>query len=792
MLERPVKCFVLGWLLLNLIALPAAAVYNEDIGHISKEIRKEEANMGLFGKVSVITIGHIGERHEKVILLNGLANDEKTAAVKEADNSLIKTKKPILLIYAVWFSLIGLCSAVLWQRSRKSQITVFLILAIVIAILFGFIFYVKSNLSKKQMKDVDKIYSDFLTTSGIKNYVRLCLENATKEALLLEGRQGGKLYDYQISPYGELSSRIRFSFKHENYTGNLSYDLTYAMDTRQSGTYAGIQYLDPPGYPYKGNLATKPYANNSDLYPFGIGRENSNFPFGLFPMLCSFAGPNRMDFPDYNYSCYLYSPTSSIQNDMEIYIANKTLECLNFSAAYESGYNITAGSMNISFLFGEADVVADMDYPLTISVEGEPPITKFFEYHTKQPVRFKLIYELATKLLERDAQDIFFDMVDDADALNNCPVFDPETRTRNEIFNRSCIEEGMRIERFKDYCLGSGDCAVVDSSDNYSDIYAIIDKNSTIDGREYAFIFAVANRAPVLDYIDESINETTRYFQAMNLDTRYTNLNLTKVYNKTAYAPAPDNYSIVVDEGDKIEIFPYAKDPDEEYEPRPSLAYSYGGWLTNASLGYVDPVNNRLDTYYLWTGTNEWESSDYYTYGYNQGYTYTLRDADYTTDNLDVGYHLVILNITDNEGLADWQNLTIQVRCNTTNTCCNESLDYHFRDSECNSTSNCTQHRDGACIGEKYISNCDSYSGDCEYNHTETDYIACYGRICDQTKVVCSGICINSGLYNCPSFDCNSICDLNSNCVSPPVDDCCVNKYKSNPLGYCGTSIDSC
>ena len=55
------------------------------------------------------------------------------------------------------------------------------------------------------------------------------------------------------------------------------------------------------------------------------------------------------------------------------------------------------------------------------------------------------------------------------------------------------------------------------------------------------------------------------------------------IYNKTSFADAPSNYSIVVDQGKMIEIIPLGLDPDGEY-----LKYSYQGWMTPHEIAYTD------------------------------------------------------------------------------------------------------------------------------------------------------------------------------------------------------------
>src|SRR3989344_3489418 len=79
---------------------------------------------------------------------------------------------------------------------KKAQITIFLVLAIVIALIFGFLFYVVNNFGTD--KSSDKLYEEFLTTSNLKENVQNCLEISTKKAIMLAGLQGGRLYDWQL------------------------------------------------------------------------------------------------------------------------------------------------------------------------------------------------------------------------------------------------------------------------------------------------------------------------------------------------------------------------------------------------------------------------------------------------------------------------------------------------------------------------------------------------------------------------------------------------------------------
>lgn len=82
---------------------------------------------------------------------------------------------------------------------KKSQVTIFLLLGIVVAIIFGFLFYTLNKVAKGGIEqDADKIYDDFLRATQIKSHVQACLRESTKQGIRLAALQGGRIYDNQI------------------------------------------------------------------------------------------------------------------------------------------------------------------------------------------------------------------------------------------------------------------------------------------------------------------------------------------------------------------------------------------------------------------------------------------------------------------------------------------------------------------------------------------------------------------------------------------------------------------
>ncbi|MEA2036994.1 MAG: hypothetical protein U9O94_05770 [Nanoarchaeota archaeon] len=83
--------------------------------------------------------------------------------------------------------------------NKKSQITIFIVLGIVIIIIFGLVFFVTHSSSDVLMeKKINKLYSDYVATTNIQEVTKNCLDKVSKEALELVGLQSGRIYNYQI------------------------------------------------------------------------------------------------------------------------------------------------------------------------------------------------------------------------------------------------------------------------------------------------------------------------------------------------------------------------------------------------------------------------------------------------------------------------------------------------------------------------------------------------------------------------------------------------------------------
>ena len=365
----------------------------------------------------------------------------------------------------------------LTKPSRKSQITLFIILGIVIFMITGFLLYLTSLRTSQVGSQAEQSFSDIVEATPIRSYITSCLKKTAEDALILAGRQGGVIFENQDGVFRFIDPSI--------YTSN-------------GARAIGNDYL-----PY--TIDGTEYNVNFDV---SIPEEGKEWPLGLkrFPKLCSEAGLNpKTSTTDLSHTCTgeLYATDSNaatIQKALESYIAAKLPECVDFNAISESGITVEpAGDLKVGVLFGEDDVLILSEYPVKFSPQGEPPVTKDVQVTQSLPIRFKKIYESAYYLSEKDNTDVSFDIT--TTDSHNCPLNSLSNGQIATTLDQLClklgsdsnsIEDDMHIEKITDLCHNcdlNTDAAILH----------ITDPQSTITGQPYSFYFAVQNRPPYLN-----------------------------------------------------------------------------------------------------------------------------------------------------------------------------------------------------------------------------------------------------------------------------------------------------
>lgn len=527
------------------------------------------------------------------------------------------------------------------QNSRKAQVTMFILIGIVLLVVFGFLFYTASYIADMQIeKEANKVVSDLLSQTAIKTYVTACLDEASKEALTIAGKQGGVIWASQFpvsadgySTGGYLGSTFdlngitpniavfyaRYALPHLEETPEGSmvlYNITYGLSSRSSVNPAFTQsplFLNLPDYPYTGSEGSGSLIDlRSDISrdkdylspfaaPFWQPIQNKLIP------LCMEKGVNAQNpgwsIPEAINSCNSsYAPHSapSVQKYIQEYVAQEVKNCVEFESLQGIiGDNVIEGDVSTNITFGSEDVSVVVNYPIIIEISGRQPITRMLTFDTKIPVRFKEIYLSALRMVREDANNIFFDVQRDtffggSRIPNTCHsevgsiVNDADTM--GQITD--CLPIGMTLQKITNVCNDVDDCTEGANSyaisnyytsphDDNVDVIRITDSRSNINGVPYVFQFAVENRKPALDYIHEETGN-----------------------------PYPDRFDVVAVEGDEILLEPEGYDPDEDSHDdtqrlmQGSYAYvsgwkqSYDEWFDiNCCSAYGGTVNCVDDPY---------------------------------------------------------------------------------------------------------------------------------------------------------------------------------------------------
>jgi hypothetical protein len=326
------------------------------------------------------------------------------------------------------------------MKSKKSQITIFMIVGIIILALFILLYFTLTSVLKER-KDTETSIKNTLASAAVNQYITSCVEDALQDGLVLLGEQGGYLYIDQ----GSVIPRVATIS-----AGNTTY-LIRPMP------------MSAPWYPCK---------NPND--PPGPGFCNFSNNVTAFPDLFSMAYGIK------NLPSLERNVPSSIKNQLEKYISNHTKNCTKsyLSSLPEfSAYSIIDEDIQVDVIFGENDVSAIASYPITININNNQ-ISERKEYGARIKNRFKKIYYAVNEIIEKDNQYLDFSIVE---TVNSAYFMGFPLKFR-ELFDATITKEPL-------------------ASNIYDDLVAIKDPFSKIRGIDYVFKFAIQNRIPALDYI---------------------------------------------------------------------------------------------------------------------------------------------------------------------------------------------------------------------------------------------------------------------------------------------------
>jgi hypothetical protein len=362
------------------------------------------------------------------------------------------------------------------KRSKKAQVMAFVIVAILLLGVFGFLYYVSSlkkdsELDGAQTTTINRIQT---TSSELLVVLEECLQVSADDALYSAGQQSGLIYTNQFG-FDAVPHSIPFEI--DGVVRRVPFGLT-RVDNE----------LAPPAYPIA----------HPDGHRYGISYVETNFAgrnvWGKvnLPKLCDQFGPNgAQDFEPATCNDFAMGfGNFTIQNKLKYATLDATYRCLeaNKNLIDDKTRSFIISQTDLEVLFTDSSVRFSLFLKATAQLDGINLNIQGVTYNA--PVRLKRIYNLAHEILRFDSSDIRFNKERDYVDIGTCNYDD----------GIQCYDEHMYVAVYRN----------VHEQFPGDDILYIIDNRSTINGRPYVFATAIENRPPMLDYYRESTSVSDR------------------------------------------------------------------------------------------------------------------------------------------------------------------------------------------------------------------------------------------------------------------------------------------
>jgi len=512
---------------------------------------------------------------------------------------------------------------------RRGQFTLFVIIGLVIFFVFCFALYARAKIITAQLgTQVDDQLKNYLADNAIDQYVTSCLDAVTNEAIIVGSMQGG-----MFNSTGKINNTDYVEYY--NPVLNRTFNVSIVIDTnfdcpdnRSKDQYIVSNVAGP--YPY--NCINTPLKDLSEKYiTYGDDSCHNSctlhdfwmysgfFGINTLPILCDPNGPNGREIVSgaNSYTCDYYADYSkSMQQLLEEKISHDINSCVNFTEILKRmPSNISnVGAVNASITFSQGSFSVNLEYPFTITMRNRQPVTKMVDFSIDKEIPFKELYEYAYELANYDVKNITFDIFNDKDK-----VISQSTRwagMNNNLYSQNYIVNILPGNAYN----------------GYTNIIQVKDITHEILGFPLTINFAIKNRRPALDYINEGL--TTKY-------------DLTTTENGTLLL-APQGY-----------------DPDDEKV----LTYDYNEWQEDytdfynwADLACKNPTS--MD-YILANCTKQHPKTvpfiPLHPWTKSKSYLETAKNASYNTTHEDIGLHNVKITVRDRAGLEDFQIVKILV-----------------------------------------------------------------------------------------------------------------------------------
>lgn len=251
------------------------------------------------------------------------------------------------------------------MASKKSQITLFIILGIVLLFSFILLYHI-SSLGTENQTDANTVQS-LVKSSFLNSYITKCLHRVAADGLLALGNRGGKIY-------------LASSDKKLDHNGK---PVLYGITKSQLPAWKTFPF---------------PFQQTTIPFPY-FGKDN-------VPALCDTDGPNVVRL---NYQpCRSYSAQDSVQTQLKTYIELNLDKCTSLDALF-TGLEYSKPSAEV--IIGEEDIRFKLSYSVNYSINGQKFQLKDFNHDIG--VRLKKFHEFIKAVIKSDTTDPDFDIIED-------------------------------------------------------------------------------------------------------------------------------------------------------------------------------------------------------------------------------------------------------------------------------------------------------------------------------------------------------------------------------------------
>lgn len=275
---------------------------------------------------------------------------------------------------------------------KTAQLTLMIIMGVLVLIAAALVIYFGGQAVTRKAGVPEQQRLRQVTVQPVKDYVTNCLDVTTTQAIGLLTKQGGVIYEHQggttkdVLP-AELGQRFL------EYEGlNVSYAITPPVKD------VGVLFFkNPPKYPF----VTFPYVfQNNNPQTRKVIQEQY---FGYY-------GTSQLP--------PLFRPgQDSIQENIEVFIANNIADCTRWNVFAAQGLAISAGkpnatvliAKNLSQIVTEQFLTVKLNWTVNITNLASNATTTINEFSISYPIKLAQLYVFLKNLIDSEVTDIRFD-----------------------------------------------------------------------------------------------------------------------------------------------------------------------------------------------------------------------------------------------------------------------------------------------------------------------------------------------------------------------------------------------